>query len=281
MAGRDTVLVTTEWLNDHLDDPDIRILEVDEDTSAYESKRHIPGALAINWTTDLPGPDPPRPHRPRVVRQAAGPPRRDPNDAGHPLRRQQQLVRCLRLLVLQALRPRERAAARRRPRRLDRRGAPPHRRRADRDGDVGLPCADRRRVATGPSRPRRGLPRRRRRQARRRALAGGVPGRAAGAGPPAERGRERPGHIPGAVNIPWGKAVDATTGRFLGDDELVALYGGQGIDDGGNVIAYCRIGERSAHTWFVLHELLGYPNVRNYDGSWTEWGSLIGVPIER
>ena len=92
---------------------------------------------------------------------------------------------------------------------------------------------------------------------------------------------QRPGHIPGAVNIPWAKAVDGNTGRFLGDDELGRLYGGQGVTADKDVVAYCRIGERSAHTWFVLHELLGYPKVRNYDGSWTEWGSLVGVPIER
>jgi len=92
---------------------------------------------------------------------------------------------------------------------------------------------------------------------------------------------QRPGHIPGAVNIPWAKAVDGTTGKFLSNDDLRGLYGGQGVEPGQDVVAYCRIGERSAHTWFVLHELLGYPNVRNYDGSWTEWGSLVGVPIER
>ena len=92
---------------------------------------------------------------------------------------------------------------------------------------------------------------------------------------------QRPGHIPGAVNIPWAKAVDGSTGKFLTDDQLAELYGAQGVAPGKEVVAYCRIGERSAHTWFVLHELLGYPRVRNYDGSWTEWGSLVGVPIER
>ena len=92
---------------------------------------------------------------------------------------------------------------------------------------------------------------------------------------------QRPGHIPGARNIPWGKAVDQTTGAFLPLDELRALYEGQGVTPDREVVAYCRIGERSAHTWFVLHELLGYPSVRNYDGSWTEWGSLVGVPVEK
>jgi thiosulfate/3-mercaptopyruvate sulfurtransferase len=92
---------------------------------------------------------------------------------------------------------------------------------------------------------------------------------------------QKPGHIPGAKNIPWAKAVNPETGAFLPDPQLRALYEGQGITADHEVVAYCRIGERSAHTWFVLHELLGYRHVRNYDGSWTEWGSLVGVPIER
>jgi len=92
---------------------------------------------------------------------------------------------------------------------------------------------------------------------------------------------QRPGHIPGAVNIPWSKAVDPETGTFLPEERLRSLYEGQGVTPDLEVVAYCRIGERSAHTWFVLHELLGYPQIRNYDGSWTEWGSLVGAPIER
>jgi thiosulfate/3-mercaptopyruvate sulfurtransferase len=96
-----------------------------------------------------------------------------------------------------------------------------------------------------------------------------------------QEGAQRPGHIPRARNVPWVKAVDEATGAFLPIERLRSLYEGQGITPDLEVIAYCRIGERSAHTWFVLHELLGYPQVRNYDGSWTEWGSLVGVPIER
>jgi thiosulfate/3-mercaptopyruvate sulfurtransferase len=92
---------------------------------------------------------------------------------------------------------------------------------------------------------------------------------------------QRGGHIPGARNIPWARAVDPQTGAFLPPDQLRSLYEGNGITPDADVVAYCRIGERSAHTWFVLHELLGYPRVRNYDGSWTEWGSLVGAPIER
>jgi thiosulfate/3-mercaptopyruvate sulfurtransferase len=90
---------------------------------------------------------------------------------------------------------------------------------------------------------------------------------------------QRAGHIPTAANVPWSKAAN-DDGTFKSDDELRTLYGDKGVDLGKDTIAYCRIGERSAHTWFVLHELLGQPNVKNYDGSWTEWGSLVGVPIE-
>ncbi|MBO0770596.1 MAG: sulfurtransferase [Actinobacteria bacterium] len=90
---------------------------------------------------------------------------------------------------------------------------------------------------------------------------------------------QRAGHIPTARNIPWSKAANED-GTFRGDDELRQIYGDAGVDFGRDTIAYCRIGERSAHTWFVLHELLGQQNVKNYDGSWTEYGSLVGVPIE-
>jgi thiosulfate/3-mercaptopyruvate sulfurtransferase len=90
---------------------------------------------------------------------------------------------------------------------------------------------------------------------------------------------QRPGHIPTARNIPWSQAAN-DDGTFKSDAELGTLYGDKGVDLAKDTIAYCRIGERSAHTWFVLHELLGQPNVKNYDGSWTEWGSLVGVPIE-
>ena len=91
---------------------------------------------------------------------------------------------------------------------------------------------------------------------------------------------QRPGHVPTARNIPWSKAAN-DDGTFKSDDDLRKLYGDEaGLDFNQDTIAYCRIGERSAHTWFVLHELLGQPNVKNYDGSWTEYGSLVGVPIE-
>jgi thiosulfate/3-mercaptopyruvate sulfurtransferase len=91
---------------------------------------------------------------------------------------------------------------------------------------------------------------------------------------------QRPGHIPSAINVPWAKAANED-GTFKSDDELRALYADAGLDASRDTIAYCRIGERSSHTWFALHELLGEQNVKNYDGSWTEYGSLVGVPIEK
>lgn len=89
---------------------------------------------------------------------------------------------------------------------------------------------------------------------------------------------QRPGHIPTALNVPWSKAANED-GTFKSDSELAELYAAAGLEDGKDTIAYCRIGERSSHTWFVLRELLGRENVKNYDGSWTEYGSLVGVPV--
>ncbi|MCS7480944.1 sulfurtransferase [Umezawaea endophytica] len=90
---------------------------------------------------------------------------------------------------------------------------------------------------------------------------------------------QRGGHIPSAINVPWSKAANED-GTFRSDEELKAIYGEAGLDGSKNTIAYCRIGERSSHTWFALHELLGHQDVKNYDGSWTEYGSLVGVPVE-
>jgi thiosulfate/3-mercaptopyruvate sulfurtransferase len=95
-----------------------------------------------------------------------------------------------------------------------------------------------------------------------------------------QEGASRTGHIPSAQSIPWAQAV-RDDGTFKSPDELRELYGARGVTPEKEVLAYCRIGERSAHTWFVLRELLGYPDVKNYDGSWTEWGNLVDVPIER
>jgi len=95
-----------------------------------------------------------------------------------------------------------------------------------------------------------------------------------------QEGAQRGGHIPGAQNIPWAQAVNED-GTFKSAAELVKLYESRGVTKDKDVIAYCRIAERSSHSWFVLKYLLGYPKVRNYDGSWTEWGNMVGVPIEK
>ena len=95
-----------------------------------------------------------------------------------------------------------------------------------------------------------------------------------------QEGAQRAGHIPGAASVPWAQAVNED-GTFKSKDELEELYKSKGVLDGDPIIAYCRIGERSAHTWFVLHELLGNDNVKNYDGSWTEWGNMVDVPVEK
>jgi thiosulfate/3-mercaptopyruvate sulfurtransferase len=96
-----------------------------------------------------------------------------------------------------------------------------------------------------------------------------------------QEGATRGGHIPGAVSIPWSQAVNEADATFKTSEKLTALYEGKNIKADGDVIAYCRIGERSSLTWFVLKYLLGYPKVKNYDGSWTEWGNLVDAPIEK
>jgi thiosulfate/3-mercaptopyruvate sulfurtransferase len=281
MAKRDDVLVTTEWLAQHLDDPGIRIVEVDEDTDAY-GRGHVPGAVAVNWNTDL-----------------QDPLRRDFVDPEQFAKLQDSLgIGPDTLVVLyggnnnwfaayaywyykvyghdavklvdggrKAWELEGRELTTESPAVQSSSGYPVRQPdlsiRAFRDQVLSeyVNKSDRALVDVRSPEEYRGE-------------------KLAPDHLPQEQA-QRPGHIPGAANIPWAKAVDGGTGKFLTDERLAGLYEGQGVTSDKDVVAYCRIGERSAHTWFVLHELLNYPSVRNYDGSWTEWGSLVGVPIER
>jgi thiosulfate/3-mercaptopyruvate sulfurtransferase len=271
------VLVETEWLAEHLDDSAIRVVEVDEDTTAYE-KGHIPQALGWNWFVDL--------HDPL---------RRDYVDqAGLSRLLQRAGVEAATTVVLYGGNNNWFAAygywllrylgfdqvkllnGGRKTWELEGRQLV--------HDVLGLePTAV---EVTGPVRGEL-------RALRDEVLAklGKVPlvdvrsaeeYRGELLAPPhlPQEQAQVPGHIPGAINIPWARAV-REDGRFKNAEELRTLYEGEAIRPERGVITYCRIGERSAHTWFVLHELLGYPTVENYDGSWTEYGSLVGVPVER
>ena len=249
---------------------------MDEDTSAYE-KNHIRNAIRIDWTKDLQDPV-----RRDFIDQAGFEKLLSEkgianDDHRRPLRRQQQLVRVVRLLVLQALRPRGRQPARRRPQEVG----------------AGLPRPGRRRSRPAP-RPRTRPSRRTSRSAptattwwprsaRRTWSTCARPTSSAASCSPRRTSRRSsrsaPATCPTARNIPWSKNAN-DDGTFKSDEELKALYEDEQVDLAKDTIAYCRIGERSALTWFVLHELLGQENVKNYDGSWTEYGSLVGVPIE-
>ena len=272
------VLVDTQWVEDHLDDDSIRIVEVDENPALY-AEAHIPGAIGFDWKTDL---------QDQVKRDFLGPEefgalfgsRGISNDHhGRALRRPQQLVRGLHLLVPEVLRARQREAGERPAREVDRRGA---RRPATM------------RPATRP-RPSRAQPGDDAIRAKRDEVFAALDadtklvdvrspqefsGELIAMAGYEQEGAQRAGHIPGAASVPWAQAVKED-GTFKSADELRELYAGKGVLNGSDIIAYCRIGERSAHTWFVLHELLGQDDVKNYDGSWTEWGNMVDVPIEK
>jgi thiosulfate/3-mercaptopyruvate sulfurtransferase len=272
------VLVETSWVAEHLNDPKIRLVEVDVDTSAYDSG-HIPGAIGWNWKKDTQQPivrDVPDKAEWEALLSHSG----IANDTtlilygdtnnwfaafafwlakvyGHADAR---LMNGGRKKWVDEGRPLTTAVSTLRATQYQ-----------AKDLDWGL-RASRDLVKEYISQPRRALVDVRSPQEYSGELLApeNLP----------QEGAQRGGHIPGAANIPWGMAV-REDGTFKSGEELQALYGGKGITSDKEVIAYCRIGERSSHTWFVLKYLLGYPHVRNYDGSWTEWGSLIGAPIEK
>ena len=272
------VLVTTDWLQDHLQDDAVVVAEVDENPDLYD-EGHIPGAVKLHWREDLQDPV----ERDLVDRetfeQVLGE-RGIGNDTtivlygdknnwfaayaywylktyGHGDVRildggRQKWIDEGREITADAPSP-----------------SPKQYKASERDESIR---AYRDEVREGLG-------------AKERALVDvRSPGEYAGdlIAPPGyeQEGAQRAGHIPTAVSIPWASAVQ-DDGTFKPADALRELYGGKGVTPEKEVTAYCRIGERSAHTWFVLRELLGYEKVRNYDGSWTEWGNLVDVPIEK
>ena len=272
------VLVETDWVQDHMDDPDLRIVEVDENPALYRDA-HIPGAIGFDWRQDL---------QDQVKRDFLGPEdfgrlfgsRGVSNDHTVVLYGDRnnwfaaytywylQYYGHLNVKLMNG--PREKWIAEGRPTTTE---EPSHE------------------PATFTAQPGNAAIR----AVREEVLAAlGTATRLVDVRSPQEfsgeliamagyeqEGAQRGGHIPGAASVPWAQAV-REDGTFKSADELAELYRSKGVTNGGSeVIAYCRIGERSAHTWFVLHELLGEGRVKNYDGSWTEWGNLVNVPVEK
>jgi len=273
------MLVDTGWVADHLADPNVRVVESDEDILLYD-QGHVPGAVMIDWVGDL---------NDRVRRDYLGREGFERLCVGKGISNETTVVlygdknnwwACYALWVFQLFghaavkimnggrkkwtdegRPLSKETPHYAPGTYHAPERADYKIRAYRDQvlehvNAGRPLVDVRSPAeyTGELLHMEAYP---------------------------QEGALRGGHIPGARNIPWGKAV-REDGTFKPAAELRALYEtANGLRPDQNVIAYCRIGERSSHTWLVLTYLLGYPNVRNYDGSWTEWGNLVGVPIEK
>ena len=269
------VLVPTEWVHDHLDDPSVRIVEVDEDPGLY-AQAHIPGAIGFDWRLDL---------QDQVRRDFLGPQAFATLFGARGIASDHTVVLYgdrnnwfaaytywyLKYYGHADVRlvngPREKWIAEGRPTTTAVPSHPPAAFRA-RLGDAAI-RARREEVLGALGGPTRLVDVRSPQEFSGELIA--MPGYE-------HEGAQRAGHIPGAASIPWARAV-RDDGTFRSADELAALYAD--VTDGAPIIAYCRIGERSAHTWFVLHELLGMRDVKNYDGSWTEWGNLVGVPVER
>ena len=271
------VLVEPEWLEQHLDDDSIRIVEVDENPGLYR-EAHIPGAIGFDWREDL---------QDQVKRNFLGPREFAELFGSRGVSSDHQVILYgdrnnwfaaytywylkyyghgnVRLLNG----PRERWISDGRRTSTEVPSYPPASFTAKK-GDAAI-RAKREEVLAALGESRKLVDVR-------------SPAEYSGEliSPPGyeQEGAQRGGHIPGAASIPWAQAVKED-GTFKSADDLRELYGGKGVLSDEPIIAYCRIGERSAHTWFVLHELLGEPDVKNYDGSWTEWGNLVDVPIEK
>ena len=272
-----SVLVSTEWVQERLNDPNIRLIEVDVDTSAYE-QGHIPGAIGLNWQTQLQDPirrDIPSKERLEALLSELG------VCDTHTIVLYGDNNNWFAAYAFWVLKVyghddvrmmdggRKKWLAEGRPVTTEVPRYPPTRYRA-KEPDMSL-RAFFPQVLESLHKPEFALVDVRSPQEYTGELI---------APPGMMETAQRGGHIPGARNIPWAQAV-REDGTFKSPDELRALYKSQGVTPDKQVIAYCRIGERSSHTWFVLKYLLGYPHVRNYDGSWTEWGNMVAVPIER
>lgn len=273
-------LVETQWVADHLDDPDVRIVESNEDPLLYPSG-HIPGAYEVDWTNDLNNP---------IVRDYLGREGFEKLMARLGATQNTKIVfygdknnwwACYALWVFQLFGHKNCAIMDGGRLKWEKEGRPLTRELPK--GHLSEYKAPERDDTTE------------------RAFRDQVlehlktPGKLIDVRSPQEftgerlhmeaypnEGALRGGHIPGAKNVPWARAINPEDGTFLPADQLKAIYEEEvGLKKEDDVVTYCRIGERSAHTWFVLKYLLGYPKVRNYDGSWTEWGNSVGVPIER
>jgi thiosulfate/3-mercaptopyruvate sulfurtransferase len=272
------VLVDADWVQAHLKDPNVRLIEVDVDTHAYE-QGHIPGAVGFNWQKEL---------QDQIVRAPASKEQLEDLLSRAGVNNDTTIVlygdnnnwfAAWALWIFKYYGHKDVRLL---------------------DGGRVKWLADKREVTTEvPSYPRTNYhaeePHADVRALRDQVLAvlgrnnvalvdvrspGEFSGELLAPANLPQEGAQRGGHIPGAANVPWSMAV-REDGTFKSAEELRPLYAGKGVTPDKEVIAYCRIGERSSHTWFVLRYLLGYDNVRNYDGSWTEWGSLIGAPIEK
>lgn len=273
------VLVETEWLAEHLDDPDIRIVEADEDVLLYDVG-HIPGAVKIDWVADLNDPVR-RDYLDREAFSRLASSRGISNDTTVIFYGDKdnwwatyafwvfKLFRHRRAKILNG--GRKKWIKEGRPLSRETPQVPPGRYEAPERDD--LPIRAFRDQVLEHVRAGRPLVDVRSPDEYEGKLLH-MPGYP-------QEGAVRGGHIPGAVNVPWSRAV-REDGTFKSPEELRAIYETEaGLRPDEDLVAYCRIGERSSHTWFVLTYLLGYPRVRNYDGSWTEWGNLVDVPIER
>jgi thiosulfate/3-mercaptopyruvate sulfurtransferase len=271
------VLVETDWVEQHLGDDSIRIVEVDENPALY-ADAHIPGAIGFDWKKDL---------QDQVKRDFLGPEDFGRLFGSRGISNEHTIVLYgdrnnwfaaytywyLKYYGHQDVKlmngPREKWIAEGRPTTTDRPDHSPVTFEAKPGDDSIRALRDHVRDALGDGNVLVDVRSPQEFSGELIAMAGYE-----------QEGAQRGGHIPGAASVPWAQAVKED-GTFKSADELRDLYGGKGVLTGEPIIAYCRIGERSAHSWFVLHELLGQEDVRNYDGSWTEWGNMVAVPIEK